>query len=90
MTTTATLSLDQLLATYEENNPNSKQLFQRAQNSLPGGNTRTGAYFPPFPIYIERGEGPFLIGTDGHGLIDFVNNQTAPKGKAKAKTVVEH
>ena len=77
MTTTATLSLDQLLATYEQNNPNSKQLFQRAQNSLPGGNTRTGAYFPPFPIYIERGEGPFLIDADGHRLIDFVNNQTA-------------
>ncbi len=77
MTTTATLPLDQLLATYEQNNPNSKQLFQRAQNSLPGGNTRTGAYFPPFPIYIERGEGPFLIDADGHRLIDFVNNQTA-------------
>jgi glutamate-1-semialdehyde 2,1-aminomutase len=77
MTTTATLSIDQLLATYAENNPNSKQLFQRAQESLPGGNTRTGTFFPPFPIYIDRGEGPYLVDVDGHELIDFVNNQTA-------------
>lgn len=77
MTTTATLSIDQLLATYEANNPNSKGFFQRAQKSLPGGNTRTGAFFPPFPIYIERGQGPYLVDVDGHELIDFVNNQTA-------------
>ena len=77
MTITETLSLDPLLGTYEANNPNSKKLHQRARDSMPGGNTRTGAYFPPFPIYIERGEGPFLIDADGHRLIDFVNNQTA-------------
>ena len=77
MTITETLSLDHLLDTYGANNPNSKTLHQRARSSMPGGNTRTGAYFPPFPIYIERGEGPFLIDADGHRLIDFVNNQTA-------------
>ena len=77
MTITETLSVDHLLDFYEERNPNSKRLHQRARRSMPGGNTRTGAYFPPFPIYIERGEGPFLTDADGHRLIDFVNNQTA-------------
>ena len=77
MSTAEMVSLDHLVTTYQDNNPQSKQVFERAQNSLPGGNTRTGAYFQPFPIYIERGEGPFLIDVDGHHLLDFVNNQTA-------------
>ncbi|MDP6778372.1 MAG: aspartate aminotransferase family protein, partial [Candidatus Latescibacteria bacterium] len=47
------------------------------KESLPGGNTRTGVYYPPFPIYAERGEGVHLIDLDGHRLLDFVNNNTA-------------
>lgn len=35
---------EQLIAEYRAQNPRSYELFQRAQTSLPGGNTRTGVY----------------------------------------------
>ena len=70
-------SLDALIAEYMDRNPRSRQMFERAKTSLPGGNTRTGVYFDPFPIYADRGEGVYLIDLDGHRLLDFVNNNTA-------------
>ncbi len=70
-------SLDGLIAEYMDNNPRSRQMFERARVSLPGGNTRTGVYFEPFPIYADRGEGVYLIDLDDHRLLDFVNNNTA-------------
>ena len=47
--------IDQLLSDYRDQNPRSYQLFQRAQSSLPGGNTRTGVYVDPFPVYHKAG-----------------------------------
>ena len=44
---------------------------------MPGGNTRTGVYFSPFPIYLERGEGSAVYDADGNELLDFMNNNTA-------------
>ena len=70
-------ALEGLVAGYAENHPNSRQLAERAKASLPGGNTRTGVYMPPFPIYVERGEGVYIYDADGHRLLDFVNNNTA-------------
>ena len=70
-------SLDSLVTEYVANNPRSREMFKRAQESLPGGNTRTGAYMHPFPIYIERGEGVYFYDLDDHRLLDFVNNNTA-------------
>ena len=70
-------SLDSLITEYMANNPRSGEMFERAKESLPGGNTRTGAYMRPFPIYVERGEGVYFYDLDGHRLLDFVNNNTA-------------
>ncbi len=71
------LTLDQLVAEYRDQNGNSQQLFRRAQNSLPGGNTRTGVYVDPFPIYTDRGAGVSVTDVDGNTRLDFVNNATA-------------
>jgi glutamate-1-semialdehyde 2,1-aminomutase len=71
------VSLDRLVAEYVANNPCSREMFERARKSLPGGNTRTGVYMAPFPLYADRGEGVYLIDLDGHRLLDFVNNNTA-------------
>ena len=70
-------SLDRQIAEYMDNHPGSRGMFRRAQASLPGGNTRTGVHFDPFPVYADRGEGVHLIDLDGHRLLDFVNNNTA-------------
>ena len=42
--------LDEEIAQYAAVNPRSREMFARAQESLPGGNTRTGVHIDPFPI----------------------------------------
>jgi glutamate-1-semialdehyde 2,1-aminomutase len=72
-----TTTLDHLISDYRDQNARSFQLFQRAQASLPGGNTRTGVYVAPFPIYSESGSGVHVTDVDGNKRLDFVNNATA-------------
>lgn len=70
-------TLDQLLSDYRDANAQSYRLFQRAQASLPGGNTRTGVYVDPFPVYNATGAGVHVTDVDGNERLDFVNNATA-------------
>ncbi len=70
-------SLDRQIAEYMDSHPRSREMFRRAQASLPGGNTRTGVHFDPYPVYADRGAGVHLFDLDGHRLLDFVNNNTA-------------
>lgn len=72
-----TTTLDHLLSDYRDQNAKSYQLFQRAQASLPGGNTRTGVYVDPFPVYARSGAGVHITDVDGNERLDFVNNATA-------------
>lgn len=55
----------------------SRELYERAQNSLPGGNTRTTVFMKPHPLYAARGEGCRVIDVDGVARIDCINNFTA-------------
>ena len=76
-TTAASATLDSLLAEYRHRNPGSYELFRRSQSVLPGGNTRTGVFVDPFPLYIDRAEGTDLIDVDGNRRLDFINNASA-------------
>ena len=69
--------LDNLILDYVGRSKRSKALFDQAQRSMPGGNTRTGVHFSPFPMYLDRGEGAFVHDADGNVLLDFMNNNTA-------------
>ncbi len=62
---------------YTSANPKSAILSRRAQEHLPGGNTRTTVHYSPFPLYVEKGEGSRIVDVDGHSYIDFVNEYTA-------------
>ncbi len=56
-------------------NENSVKLFQQAQTLLPGGVDSPVRAFRAVggqPIFIERGEGPFLFDVDGNRYIDYV------------------
>ena len=80
--------LDEEIAQYAARNPESRAMFERAKQSLPGGNTRTGVHIDPFPIYADYGAGTYLYDIDGHQLLDFVNNNTAlPLGHAHPEIV---
>lgn len=55
----------------------SKELFSRAQASIPGGvNSPVRAFgsVGGYPRFIERGEGPFIYDVDGNRYVDYVGS----------------
>ena len=62
---------------FSELTPRSRELWERATGSLPGGNTRTTIFQQPYPVYFERGEGCRIIDVDGVERIDFISNYTS-------------
>jgi glutamate-1-semialdehyde 2,1-aminomutase len=62
---------------YPNNHDRSRDLYQRALNSLPGGNTRTTVFMKPFPIYAASGAGCRVTDLDGNEYIDCINNFTS-------------
>ncbi|NIF54163.1 aspartate aminotransferase family protein [Burkholderia sp. Ax-1724] len=63
--------------TYPADSSASRALFERAQRSLPGGNTRTTVFMKPHPVYAVRGEGCRVWDADGVVRIDCINNFTS-------------
>jgi glutamate-1-semialdehyde 2,1-aminomutase len=68
---------DRLQARYRERRPQSHKMHAMAMKVLPGGDTRTGTYFPPYPLYVEEAAGTHLKDVDGHSYLDFLNNFTS-------------
>ena len=62
---------------YEEWSPGSKKRIEEARRWLPGGDTRSSAHYPPYPLFMVRGEGPRIHDVDGHSFVDFMNNFTS-------------
>jgi glutamate-1-semialdehyde 2,1-aminomutase len=58
-------------------NPLSRKRYEAAGAALPGGNTRTVLYHPPFPLGIVRGEGCRVWDADGHEYVNLVGEYTA-------------
>lgn len=58
-------------------NPRSKTIYDKATQSLPGGNTRTSIFYHPFPVSISRAEGARLYDADGHEYVDLLGEFTA-------------
>ena len=65
------------LATYLHRTPQSHALFGRARQVMPGGDTRTGTFYAPYPLFVARGEGCHLWDADGHQYLDVLNNFTS-------------
>jgi glutamate-1-semialdehyde 2,1-aminomutase len=55
----------------------SREIAERLERSIPGGNTRSLAYFPPYPLAISSGSGCRIRDADGNEFIDLLNNYTA-------------
>jgi len=62
---------------YERRTTKSCAHFTRAKRNLPGGDTRTAAFFSPYPTYIERGKGCYVYDVDGNEYIDLLGNYTS-------------
>jgi glutamate-1-semialdehyde 2,1-aminomutase len=55
----------------------SRELHQRAKQVMPGGDTRTGTFHLPYPLFISRGQGARLWDVDGNEYLDFLCNFTS-------------
>jgi len=55
----------------------SKQYDARANERLPGGDTRAAPYFAPYPAYMTSGNGCYLFDVDGNKYLDLLNNYTS-------------
>ena len=66
-----------ILSEYQERTKSSLELRKKAVRFLPGGDTRSVAYYPPYPFYASHGKGYELYDLDGNAYIDCVNNMTS-------------
>lgn len=67
---------DELLEAYRESTPDSRAIHDRATDVMPGGDTRSVTYHPPYPAYVESAQGATLTTEDGEVLLDLLNNYT--------------
>src|SRR5690554_324119 len=74
MTTGSPLS--RIEETYRKRSPQSWALTQRAAHVLPGGETRSGVYHPPYSLALDHGKGARCWDIDGNEYIDVLNNYT--------------
>jgi glutamate-1-semialdehyde 2,1-aminomutase len=59
---------------YRRATAGSAALMRQAAAALPGGNTRTTSFHPPYPVVIERGEGAWLFDVDQRRYVDLFQN----------------
>jgi glutamate-1-semialdehyde 2,1-aminomutase len=69
--------VDPAKAGYNIETERSRELVERLARSIPGGNTRSLAYFPPYPLAISHGSGCRIWDVDGNEFVDLLNNYTA-------------
>jgi glutamate-1-semialdehyde 2,1-aminomutase len=59
------------MAAYEQAFAGSAPLYRRAQAVIAGATTHDRRDFGPFPVYVERAEGPYKWDVQGRRLIDY-------------------
>jgi glutamate-1-semialdehyde 2,1-aminomutase len=67
-------SQNAIVAKYRQLTGGSANLTARAAAVMPGGNTRTTSFYPPYPVVLERAEGPWLWDVDGRRYVDLFCN----------------
>ena len=79
MTMTQTLedAVHEAVDAYIAGNPKSFERNESASRSMPGGNTRTVLFHPPFPLAFESGAGARLTSLDGREYVDMLGEYTA-------------
>ena len=64
-------ALDRAVAAYQKATPGSAALYRKAAARLPAGVTSNVKFFPPYPVYLSRGEGAHVFDVDGRQYIDY-------------------
>jgi glutamate-1-semialdehyde 2,1-aminomutase len=69
--------LTQARERYVAQRPIGAAMHAEAREVMPGGNTRTVLYHPPFPMRISHGHAQRVIDVDGHEYVDMLGEYTA-------------
>ena len=81
MTERPGIELSEVLAQAREHyiagRPEGARLHAEATRVMPGGNTRTVLYHPPFPLRVASGKHQRIVDVDGHEYVDFLGEYTA-------------
>lgn len=61
---------------YRRRTPASERFFLEARRYLPGGDSRSTLFYPPYPAVLARGDGCRITDLDGNELLDFSGNHS--------------
>jgi glutamate-1-semialdehyde 2,1-aminomutase len=64
-------------AEYRRRTPASAAFFAAASEHLPGGDSRSTLFYPPYPAVYVRGAGAWITDLDGNELLDFTANHSS-------------
>ncbi|MEX2445984.1 MAG: aminotransferase class III-fold pyridoxal phosphate-dependent enzyme, partial [Dehalococcoidia bacterium] len=66
-----------ILETYEAMHQRSRALAAKAARVFPSGVTHDARAFQPFPVYVERAQGPRKWDVDGNEYVDYIGGHGA-------------
>ena len=66
-----------IIQRYRARTPKSAQWNAEAAKSMPGGDTRSTAWFAPYPPFVKEGRGASFTDVDGNRYIELLNNYTS-------------
>lgn len=69
--------MSSILETYEAMHAGSRALAARAATVFPSGVTHDARAFQPFPIYVQRAQGPRKWDVDGNEYVDYIGGHGA-------------
>lgn len=82
-------AMNRYLNYFEEKCGKSKTLINEAKKYIPGGVQHNLAFNYPFPLAIDRAEGPYLYDVDGNRYIDYLQAGGATLLGSNYKPVME-
>jgi glutamate-1-semialdehyde 2,1-aminomutase len=61
---------------YRERTPASGRRFEELRRYLPGGDSRSTLFYPPYPAVLVQGDGCRVVDLDGNRLLDLTGNHS--------------